>query len=161
MSNLIEFASELQDVVRASIETLAHKCKGKDHCDDPACLYQKVQRHKDPRSNPYLDLCYTSTMTLFKLMEKHLPVSQEEFIDRVKVYRKDGTSGRRNSKGVVKHFRSELDGHVFDPSYPQYVIGKTALPTYDGGELRKFHNEPIRRPHMVLPLLDQCLVGIT
>ena len=88
-------------------------------------------------------------------------MSQEEFIDRVKVYRKDGPTGRRNSKGVVKHFWLELDGHVFDPSYPQYVIGKTALPTYDGGELRKFHKEPIRRPHMVLPLIDQCLVGIT
>lgn len=161
MSNLIEFASELQDVVRASIETLAHKCKGKDHCDDPACLYQKVQRHKDPRSNPYLDLCYTSTMTLFKLMEKHLPVSQEEFIDRVKVYRKDGTYWSKELKRCGQTLLTELDGHVFDPSYPQYVIGKTALPTYDGGELRKFHNEPIRRPHMVLPLLDQCLVGIT
>ena len=161
MSNLIEFTSELQDVVRASIETLAHKCKGKDQCTDPACLYQKVQRHKDPRFNPYLDLCYTSTMALFKLMEKHLPVTNEEFIDRVKVYRKDGPTGRRNSKGPIKHFWLELDGHVFDPSYPQYVIGQTALPTYEGGELRKFHKEPMRRPHMVLPLLDQCVVGIT
>lgn len=160
MSNLIEFTSELQDVVRLSLKSIAHKCKGKDQCTDSACIYKGVQRHKDPRVNPYLDMCYTSTMTLFKLMEKHLPISSEEMIHRVQVFRKDGPTGRKNSKGPIKHFWLELDGHVFDPSYLQYVIGKTALPTYDGGELRKFHKETIRRPHMVLPLLDHCLSSL-
>ena len=160
MSNLIEFSSELQDVVRLSLKSIAHKCKGKDQCTDPVCIYQGVQRHQDPRSNPYLDMCYTSTMTLFKLMEKHLPISSEEMNHRVQVFRKDGPTGRKNSKGPIKHFWLELDGHVFDPSYLQYVIGKTALPTYDGGELRKFHKETIRRPHMVLPLLNHCLSSL-
>jgi len=160
MSNLIELTSELQDVVRLSLKSIAHKCKGKDQCTDPACIYQGVQRHQDPRSNPYLDMCYTSTMTLFKLMEKHLPISSEEMNHRVQVFRKDGPTGRKNSKGPIKHFWLELDGHVFDPSYLQYVIGKTALPTYDGGELRKFHKETIRRPHMVLPLLNHCLSSL-
>lgn len=160
MTNLIEFTSELQDLVRLSLKSFAHKCQGKDRCTDPTCIYQGVQRHKDPRPNPYLDMCYTSTMTLFKLMQTYLPISSDELVHRVQIFRKDGPTGRKNSKGPIKHFWLELYDHVFDPSYPQYVIGKTALPTYDGGELRKFHKEPIRRPQMVLPLLNHCLSSL-
>ena len=158
MPSLVSTASDLQDVVRNSILSLAHNCGGKANCSNPNCIYQKVQRHKDPINNPYLDLCYTSTIALWKLI-KH--VSGSANVDRVKVFIKDGPTGRRNSKGFVKHFWLEVDGEIFDPSYPQYVIGGTALPTYDGGKYRPVHKEPLRKPERVLPIFEQARLAIS
>jgi len=158
MTSLVSTASDLQDVVRNSIVSFAHNCGGKGNCSNPKCIYQKVQRHKDPINNPYLDLCYTSTIALWRLI-KH--VSGSENVNRVKVYQKDGPTGRRHAKGIVQHFWLEVDGEVFDPSYPQYVIGKTALPTYEGGKYRPVHKEPLRKPERVIPLIKKARLAIT
>ena len=154
---LITTAGDLQQVIRNSIVSLSHKCEGKGKCSNPKCIYQKVQRHKCPIHNPYLDLCYTSTIALWKLIKE---VSGSANVDRVKVYQKDGPTGRRHAKGIVQHFWLEVDGEVFDPSYPQYVIGKTALPTYEGGKYRPVHKEPLRKPERVLPLVEYARLAI-
>ena len=104
-----------------------------------------------------MDLCYTSTIALWKLIKE---VSGSANVDRVKVYQKDGPTGRRHAKGIVQHFWLEVDGEVFDPSYPQYVIGKTALPTYEGGKYRPVHKEPLRKPERVLPLVEHARLAI-
>lgn len=128
---LISAADELMLVVKSSIIELAEACGGKNRCTDPNCMYHGVQRHKDPRSNPFLDLCYTSTMVLYHLLEEESCVDYEVFNKIVKLRRKDGPTGRRNAKGPVKRLWLDIDGHIFDPSYDQYVIGETALPTYE------------------------------
>ena len=154
MTSLLTTADELQTTVRNSIVSLAHDCAGKHSCTNPKCLYNKIQRHKDPRPNPYLDLCYTSTLALWHLLAEF---TGSENVDRIKVYQKDSPTGRRHSKGAVQHFWLEVDGEVFDPSYPQYVIGKTNLPTYEGGKYRPVHKEQLRKAAMVMTLKKKAL----
>ena len=157
MPSIVSTTNDLQEVVRNSIVSLSHKCGGKEKCSNPKCLYQKVQRHKNPIHNPYLDLCYTSTIALWNLIKQ---VSGSENVERVKVYQKDGPTGRRHAKGIVQHFWITVDGEVFDPSYPQYVIGETELPTYEGGKYRPVHKEPLRKPERVLPLIEEAQLVI-
>ena len=45
----------------------------------------------------------------------------------------DSPTGATHSKGAMKHFWIDIDGEVFDPSYTQYVIGKTKLPDHSLG----------------------------
>ena len=162
MSSKIIFASlaeDLMSVVRTSIVELADECGGRDKCSNPKCLYHTVQRHKDPSTNPYLDLCYTSTLTLFHLVEMLSPLSGSEFDKWVKLRKMDGPTGRRNSKGPVKHFWIDIDGEIFDASYPQYVIGKTQLPTYDSWDNYKKTKQTLK-PERVSPLLNRSLLNL-
>jgi len=162
MSNKILFASlaeDLMNVVRGSIVELANDCGGKDKCSNPNCMYHTVQRHKDPTQNPYLDLCYTSTLTLYHLIEMLSPLSGGEFDRWVKLRRKDGPTGRRNAKGPVKHFWLDIDGEIFDPSYPQYVIGNTLLPTYGNWDNYKKTKHTLK-PERVSPLLERSLLNL-
>lgn len=162
MSNKILFTSlaeDLMKVVRGSIVELANDCGGKDKCSNPNCMYHTVQRHKDPTQNPYLDLCYTSTLTLYHLIEMLSPLSGGEFDRWVKLRRKDGPTGRRNAKGPVKHFWLDIDGEIFDPSYPQYVIGKTLLPTYENWDNYKKTKHTLK-PERVSPLLERSLLNL-
>jgi len=154
MTQLTDVANELQYTVRNSIVSLSHKCSGKGKCTNPKCLWKKVQRHKNPINNPYKDLCYTSTIALWKLINIY---TNSENVDRVKVFQKDGPTGRRHSKGVVQHFWLEVDGEVFDPSYLQYVINKTPLPTYEDGRYRPVHKEGLRKPERVEPVVNESL----
>lgn len=104
-----------------------------------------------------MDLCYTSTLALWNLIKE---VSGSANVDRVKVYQKDGPTGRRHPKGIVQHFWLVVDDIVFDPSYPQYVIGQTALPTYEGGKYRPVHKEVLRKPERVMPLIEKARLAI-
>ena len=157
---LITAADELMPVVKGSIVELAEACGGKEHCTDPNCMYHGVQRHKDPRSNPFLDLCYTSTMVLYHLLEEEACVDHAAFNKIVKLRRKDGPTGRRNAKGPVKHFWLDIEGHIFDPSYDQYVIGNTALPTYDNWDDYK-QRKQLSKLERVLPLFRQTKMNLT
>lgn len=156
---LTSLAEDLLTIVRGSMVELANECGGKDRCSNPKCLYHKVQRHKDPKPNPYLDLCYTSTLTLYHLIEMLSPLSGEEFDKWVKLRRKDGPTGRRNAKGPVKHFWLDIDGEIFDPSYLQYVIGKTQLPTYNNWDNYKKTKQTLK-PERVRPLLNRSLLNL-
>lgn len=156
---LVSTADQLMPVVKNSIIELAEACGGKDRCTDPNCMYHGVQRHKDPRSNPFLDLCYTSTMVLYHLLEEESCVDHEAFNKIVKLRRKDGPTGRRNAKGPVKHFWLDIDGHIFDPSYDQYVIGETALPTYENWDDYK-QRKQLSKPERVLPLFRQAKINL-
>ena len=158
---LIVLADELIEVVRQSVVDLAEACGGKDHCKNPNCMFHKVQRHKDPRHNPFKDLCYTSTVVLYHLLEVHTrhSISPEAFNKIVKFRRKDGPTGRRNSKGVIKHFWLDIDGNIYDPSYPQYVIDEVALTTYDNWDNYKQRKETSRL-ELVKPLLAQSTFNI-
>jgi len=158
---LIVLADELIEVVRQSVVDLAEACGGKDHCKNPNCMFHKVQRHKDPRKNPFKDLCYTSTMALYHLLEIHSrqSVSAEAFNKIVKLRRKDGPTGRRHSKGPVKHFWLDIEGNIYDPSFPQYVIDEVALPTYDNWDDYKQPKQTLR-PYLVKPLLAQATFNI-
>ena len=101
---LTSLAEDLMTIVRGSMVELANECGGKDRCSNPKCLYHKVQRHKNPRPNPYLDLCYTSTLALYHLIEMLSPLSGEEFDKWVKLRRKDGPTGRRNARDLLSTF---------------------------------------------------------
>ena len=162
MSNkhsFVSIANDLMSVVHNSIEELATECGGKELCSNPTCMYHTVQRHKDPRPNPYLDLCYTSTMVLYHLIEAKTKLSNDELDKFVKVRRKDGPTGRRNAKGVIKHFWIDIDGEIFDPSYLQYVIGETQLPTYDNWDNYKKSKKTLK-PERVKPLLAHSLLTL-
>ena len=156
---LITAADNLMAVVKQSVIDLAEACGGKHNCSNPDCMYHGVQRHKDPRPNPFLDLCYTSTMVLYHLLEEEACVDHSAFNKIVKLRRKDGPTGRRNAKGPVKHFWLDIDGHIFDPSYDQYVIGKTALPTYENWDDYK-QRKQISKPERVLPLFRQAKLNL-
>ena len=118
-TQLLSLADELNFAVRDAVAELAEACGGKDHCTNPSCLFRKVTRHADPRSNPLKNLCYPSTFALYHLLEMFSDVSRDEFKNLVRVMKADSPTGARHAKGAMKHFWIDIDGEVFDPSYTQ------------------------------------------
>ena len=99
-------------------------------------------------------------MVLYHLLEEEACVDHAAFNKIVKSRRKDGPTGRRNAKGPVKHFNLDIDGHIFDPSYDQYVIGNTALPTYENWDDYKQRKQLSKSPERVLPLFRQVKINL-
>lgn len=158
-SQLISLADELNFAVRDAVSDLAQACGGKDTCTNPSCMFHKVTRHADPRPNPLKNLCYPSTLALYHLLEMFSDVSRDEFKKLVRVMKADSPTGATHSKGPMKHFWIDIDGEVFDPSYTQYVIGKTKLPDHSLGNIYKPARKTLK-PERVKPIIKQTLLTL-
>ena len=156
---LISLADNLTLHVRHAVGELAEACGGKDNCTDPPCMFHKVTRHKDPRPNPLLNLCYPSTFALYHLLEMFSDISRDRFQKLVRVMKADSPTGATHSKGAMKHFWLDIDGEVFDPSYTQYVIGKTKLPDHSLGKIYKSPHGTLK-PERVKPIMRQTLLSL-
>ena len=159
--DLIVLAEELNFAVRGAVADLAEDCGGKDNCTNPSCMFHKVTRHKDPRSNPLLNLCYPSTMALYHTLRFLSQIDKDEFGKLVRVMKADSPTGARHSKGPMQHFWIDIDGEVFDPSYVQYEIGKTNLPDHSLGKVYKTHLTSVGtlKPERVKPIMKQTLLS--
>ena len=158
-SQLISLADDLTVHVRHAVSELAEACGGKDNCTNPSCMFHKVTRHADPRPNPLKNLCYPSTFALYHLLEMFSPASADEFRRLVRVMKADSPTGARHAKGAMKHFWIDIDGEVFDPSYTQYVIGKTKLPDHSLGKVYSSPHGTLK-PERVKPIIQQSLLNI-
>ena len=158
-SQLISLADDLTLHVRHAVSELAEACGGKDNCTNPSCMFHKVTRHADPRPNPLKNLCYPSTLALYHLLEMFSDVSRDEFKKLVRVMKADSPTGATHSKGPMKHFWIDIDGEVFDPSYTQYVIGKTKLPDHSLGNIYKPARKTLK-PERVKPIIKQTLLTL-
>ena len=158
-SQLISLADDLTVHVRHAVSELAEACGGKDNCTNPSCMFHKVTRHADPRPNPLKNLCYPSTLALYHLLEMFSDVSRDEFKKLVRVMKADSPTGATHSKGPMKHFWIDIDGEVFDPSYTQYVIGKTKLPDHSLGNIYKPARKTLK-PERVKPIIKQTLLTL-
>ena len=157
-SQLLSIADDLTARVRYAVAELANECVGKDNCSNPSCLFHKVTRHKDPRPNPLLNLCYPSTIALYHLLKVLSPVTPDEFTKLVRVMKADSPTGARHAKGAMKHFWIDIDGEVFDPSYTQYVIGKTKLPNHSLCKAYSSKHGTLK-PECVVPIFKQTLLA--
>ena len=158
---LIALADELNLHIRHAVAELAEACGGKDRCTNPSCMFQKVTRHKDPRNNPLLNLCYPSTMALYHTLQCFSEIDRDAFGKLVRVMKADSPTGARHSKGPMQHFWIDIDGEVFDPSYVQYEIGKTNLPDHSLGKVYKTHLTSVGtlKPERVKPIIEQTLLS--
>ena len=86
-------------------------------------------------------------------------VSRDEFKKLVRVMKADSPTGATHSKGPMKHFWIDIDGEVFDPSYTQYVIGKTKLPDHSLGNIYKPARKTLK-PERVKPIIKQTLLTL-
>ena len=158
-TQLLRLADEFNFAVREAVADLADDCGGKDNCTNPSCLFRKVSRHADPRSNPLKNLCYPSTLALYHLLEMFSGGSRDEFKKLVRVMKADSPTGARHSKGAMKHFWIDIDGEVFDPSYTQYEIGKTKLPDHSLGKIYSSPHGTLK-PERVKPIIKQTLLNL-